>query len=244
MRYKLTLEYDGTPFVGWQTQNNGVSVQQVLEKAVLTCTKEQTIVYGTGRTDAGVHALDYVAHVDLVREIEPNRLRASLNALVRPYPIAIKSVETVSDDFHARFSAKRRSYIYQIQNTRWPAALNINRVWQYGLPLDVAKMDEAAQLLVGKHDFSTFRDSQCQAKSPVKTLDEIHLWRAGDMIYMRVAAKSFLHHQVRNIIGTLTLIGVGKWTIRDFQSALDAKDRAKGGPTAPAAGLYFESVVY
>lgn len=244
MRYKLTLEYDGTPFVGWQAQNNGISVQEVLEKALLTCTKEKTLVYGTGRTDAGVHALDYVAHIDLEAEVEPLKLRASLNALVRPYPVAIKSIERVSDDFHARFSAKQRSYIYQIQNTRWPAVLNVNRVWQYGLSLDVEKMEQAAQLLVGKHDFSTFRDSQCQAKSPIKTLDEIHLWREKDMIYMRVSARSFLHHQVRNIIGTLTLVGEGKWTLDDFRQALEACDRTKGGPTAPAAGLYFEKVIY
>ena len=244
MRYKLTLEYDGTPFVGWQVQNNGVSVQQVLEKALLTCTKEQTLVYGTGRTDAGVHALDYVAHFDLKEECDSYKLCASLNALVRPYPIAIKKVERVSDDFHARFSARQRSYIYKIQNTRWPAVLNMNRVWQYSLPLDVEKMEAAAQLLVGKHDFSTFRDSQCQAKSPVKTLDEIRLWREEDIIYMRVAARSFLHHQVRNIIGTLTLVGKGKWTRDDFRQALEACDRTKGGPTAPAMGLYFEKVMY
>lgn len=244
MRYKLTLEYDGTPFVGWQAQNNGISVQQVLEKALLICTKEKTLVYGTGRTDAGVHALNYVAHVDLENEVDALKLRASLNALARPYPVAIKSVEGVSDDFHARFSAKQRSYIYKIQNTRWPTALNTNRVWQYGLPLDVEKMEAAAQLLVGKHDFSTFRDSQCQAKSPIKTLDEIHLWREDEMIYMRVAARSFLHHQVRNIIGTLTLVGEGKWRIEEFHQALTACDRTKGGPTAPAAGLYFEKVIY
>lgn len=244
MRYKLTLEYDGTPFVGWQVQNNGVSVQQVLEKALLTCTKEQTLVYGTGRTDAGVHALDYVAHFDLKEECDSYKLCASLNALVRPYPIAIKKVERVSDDFHARFSARQRSYIYKIQNTRWPAVLNMNRVWQYSLPLDVEKMEAAAQLLVGKHDFSTFRDSQCQAKSPIKTLDEIRLWREEDIIYMRVAARSFLHHQVRNIIGTLTLVGKGKWTRDDFRQALEACDRTKGGPTAPAMGLYFEKVMY
>ena len=244
MRYKLILEYDGTPFVGWQVQNNGVSVQQVLEKALLTCTKEQTLVYGTGRTDAGVHALDYVAHFDLKEECDSYKLCASLNALVRPYPIAIKKVERVSDDFHARFSARQRSYIYKIQNTRWPAVLNMNRVWQYSLPLNVDKMNEAASLLLGKHDFSTFRDSQCQAKSPVKTLDEIRLWREEDIIYMRVAARSFLHHQVRNIIGTLTLVGEGKWRIEEFHQALTACDRTKGGPTAPAAGLYFEKVIY
>lgn len=244
MRYKLILEYDGTPFVGWQAQNNGVSVQQVLEKALLTCTKEQTLVYGTGRTDAGVHALDYVAHFDLKEECDSYKLCASLNALVRPYPIAIKKVERVSDDFHARFSARQRSYIYKIQNTRWPAVLNMNRVWQYSLPLNVDKMNEAASLLLGKHDFSTFRDSQCQAKSPVKTLDEIRLWREEDIIYMRVAARSFLHHQVRNIIGTLTLVGKGKWTRDDFRQALEACDRTKGGPTAPAMGLYFEKVIY
>ena len=244
MRYKLTLEYDGTPFVGWQVQNNGVSVQQVLEKALLTCTKEQTLVYGTGRTDAGVHALDYVAHFDLKEECDSYKLCASLNALVRPYPIAIKKVERVSDDFHARFSARQRSYIYKIQNTRWPAVLNMNRVWQYSLPLNVDKMNEAASLLLGKHDFSTFRDSQCQAKSPVKTLDEIRLWREEDIIYMRVAARSFLHHQVRNIIGTLTLVGVGKWTIKDFEEALNACDRTKGGPTAPAMGKKKKKVMY
>lgn len=244
MRYKMTLEYDGTPFVGWQTQNNGVSVQQVLEQALKICTREDQTVWGTGRTDTGVHAIDYVASFDLTVPVDCDVLMGSLNALVRPYPISVKKIEPVDEAFHARFSAKQRRYIYKIQNTRFPPALNAGRVWHYGLKLDADKMNACAQLLVGKHDFSTFRAADCQAKSPLKTLDEIRVWRDGDMVYVTVAAKSFLYHQVRNIVGTLVLVGNGKWTKEMFQSAFEAHDRTKGGPTAPAMGLYFDCVLY
>ena len=245
LRYKLVIEYDGTPFVGWQRQKDGISVQEVLEKALSTAVREPIVLFGSGRTDTGVHALAQVAHFDTGKKLDCFRLRESLNALVRPYPISIHLAEPVSEDFHARFSAKERTYIYRILNTRFPPALDKNRVWWYSCPLDVQKMNEAAQLLLGKHDFSTFRASECQAKSPVKTLDFIEVKTvSSNMIEMMVKARSFLHHQVRNIMGSLVNVGSGKWTVSDFKKALEAKDRRAGGQTAPAAGLYFVSVRY
>ena len=230
MRYKLVIEYDGTPFVGWQRQKDGISVQEVLEKALSTAVREPIVLFGSGRTDTGVHALAQVAHFDTEKKLDCFRLRESLNALVRPYPISIHLAEPVSEDFHA---------------TRFPPALDKNRVWWYSYPLDVQKMDEAAQLLLGKHDFSTFRASECQAKSPVKTLDFIEVKTvSSNIIEMTVRARSFLHHQVRNIMGSLVNVGSGKWTVSDFKKALEAKDRRAGGQTAPAAGLYFVSVRY
>lgn len=243
-RYKIIIEYDGTPFCGWQRQKEGLSVQGELEKAIEVFAHVQTEVYGAGRTDAGVHAYGQVAHFDLPQPKNPFEMQASFNALVRPYPIGVLKVEEVSSDFHARFSAKERSYIYKILNRRTPAVLDRNRVWQIGLPLDEKAMQQAALLLLGRHDFSTFRDSECQAKSPIKTLDEFTITRRGDYLFCVVKARSFLHHQVRNMVGSLVEVGLHKWTVEDFHEAIHACDRTKGGPTAPAAGLYFQNVVY
>lgn len=244
LRYKITIEYDGTDFVGWQRQKSGLSVQQVLEDALKIITRADVRIQGSGRTDTGVHACGQVAHFDLERELDPFALMGSINALVRPHLVCVKSCEAVSEDFHARFGAKRRTYLYKIQNTVYPPVLNKNKVCSYALPLDEKKMDAAAQLLVGRHDFSTFRASECQAKSPVKTLDEIRVWRDGDLVYMEVKAKSFLHHQVRNFAGSLMLVGAGKWSHEDFKAAFEACDRTKGGPTASPSGLYFMEVEY
>lgn len=244
MRYKLFIEYDGTSFCGWQRQKDGLSVQQIIEDALKTIFKEEITLFGSGRTDAGVHAYEQVAHFDATTEITLYKLRESLNALVRPHPISIKNVEIASNDFHARFDAKKRIYFYKILNTPYPPSLLKNRVWWYKYPLNVDAMNEAAQLLIGKHDFSTFRASECQAKSPIKTLDFINLTKENDLITMEIQARSFLHHQVRNIIGSLVLVGAGKWSIEDFKKAFEAKDRRAGGPTAPAEGLYFAKILY
>ena len=243
-RYKMTIEYDGTEFCGWQKQQQGVSVQGVLEKALFIFSHEQSEVYGSGRTDAGVHAYGQVAHFDLSEEIDVFSAKASFNALVRPHAVGVLDIQKVSDDFHARFDAKERTYIYKVLNRRTPAVLDKNRVWQVGLPLDVSQMQKAALLLLGKHDFSTFRDSECQAKSPIKTLNELTVTRRGDYVFFLVKARSFLHHQVRNMVGTLVEVGLGRWTVEDFKEAFDACDRTKGGPTAPACGLYFQKVEY
>ncbi len=244
MRYKLLIEYDGTSFVGWQRQQNRLSVQEVLEKALSVAIREKIEIQGSGRTDTGVHALGQVAHFDTTQSLDLYKLRESVNALVRPHPVSIKEIESVSDDFHARFSAKQRTYLYQIQNTRYPPALDKNRVWWFVHPLDEDKMQKAADLLIGKHDLSTFRASQCQAKSPVKTIDEILVIRSNENILIQVKARSFLYHQVRNIVGSLVYVGSGKWTVSDFEKAFRACDRTKGGETAPACGLYFISVQY
>lgn len=244
MRYKLIIEYDGTPFVGWQRQKDGLSIQEVLEKALSVCLRQNITLFGSGRTDTGVHAYGQVAHFDSKVEINCFKIRESLNALVRPHPISIISVEPVADTFHARFDAKQRTYIYRILNTRYPPALERNRVWWYSRPLNEIKMNEAAQFLIGKHDFSTFRASECQAKSPIKTIDFIEIIRQNNEVIMTIKARSFLHHQVRNIIGSLINVGNGKWSITDFKQAFDAKDRKAGGQTAPAEGLYFVAVQY
>lgn len=240
----MTIEYDGTAFVGWQRQKSGLGVQQVLEDALFTFTHETSEIYGAGRTDAGVHAYGQVAHFDLSTPRDTHAMIASFNALVRPHAVAVLAIEPVPDDFHARFSAVERSYIYKILNRRAPAVLDAHRVWQVGLPLDVPAMQWAALTLLGKHDFSTFRDSECQANSPVKTLNELTITRRGDYIFFNVRARSFLHHQVRNMVGTLVNVGLGQWTQDDFVAAVKACDRRKGGVTAPAAGLYFQSVTY
>lgn len=244
MRYKMLVEYDGTPFVGWQRQQSGVSVQSVLEKALKIICRETIEVLGSGRTDAGVHALGQVAHFDTSVTLDPFRLRESLNALVRPFPISVHSVEAVEDSFHARFSARQRVYLYRLSDTPFPPVLNQNRVWWYKHKLDETAMDHVAQLLIGKHDFSSFRASECQAKSPVKTLDEIHVYRQGEEVHMIVKARSFLHHQVRNLIGTLVHVGTHRLDQNDFQKILDAKDRRMAKETAPACGLYFVRVIY
>ncbi len=244
MRYKITIEYDGTPFIGWQKQEGQPSVQDVLETALKTYFRTETPVCGSGRTDAGVHALGQVAHFDCDKKLKSKEFIYSINSLMRPNPVVIKKLEKVDEEFHARFSAIQRTYLYRIQNTPYPPALNKGRVWFINQKLNIKKMNEAAQLLLGKHDFSTFRAANCQAKSPIKTLDFIELKRKGEEVQMVIKARSFLYHQVRNIIGTLVLVGSGKWSIPDFQTAFEAKDRKKGGQTAPAEGLYFIQVKY
>lgn len=244
MRYKLLIEYDGTNFVGWQRQKSGLAVQEVIEQALKTALREEVTLFGSGRTDTGVHALGQVAHFETKQNLNLFKIRESLNALIRPHLISIHEVTQVSDDFHARFSAIERSYTYQILNTPFPPALLKNKAWWVRTPLDMDQMQKAADLLIGKHDFSTFRASECQAKSPIKTINSIHFEKQDDIIKMHISAKSFLHHQVRNIIGSLVLVGQKKWSINDFETAFKGKDRRLGGPTAPPEGLYFVSVQY
>jgi tRNA pseudouridine38-40 synthase len=243
-RYKLTIEYDGTGLVGWQRQPNGVSVQAALEDAITKFCGDTVTVHGAGRTDAGVHALAQVAHVDLTREHPPDTIRGALNHHVRPATISVLAVEPVGPDFHARIWAKGRVYRYRILNRRPPPMLDRLRVWHVAPALDLAAMQAAARHLVGRHDFSTFRDSLCQAKSPVRTLDLLDVTRAGDEIHIEARARSFLHHQVRNMAGTLKLVGLGQWSPDAVATALAARDRRAGGPTAPAEGLYLVEVRY
>jgi tRNA pseudouridine38-40 synthase len=243
-RYKLVVEYDGTDFVGWQRQTNGPSVQEALEDAVKGFCGETTNVYGAGRTDSGVHALAQVAHVDIARETTADTVRDALNAHLRQVPVSVLSAVVVPDDFHARFSAIGRVYRYRIVNRRSPPAIRRGQVWHVAVPLDTDAMNDAAQVLVGQHDFTTFRATLCQAKSPVKTLTSLQVVRRGDDISIHARARSFLHHQVRNIVGTLKLVGDGKWTRADVELALAARDRTKGGPTAPPQGLYLTEVIY
>jgi tRNA pseudouridine38-40 synthase len=243
-RYRVTLEYDGSGFVGWQRQENGPSIQAALEDAIAGFCGERVTVHGAGRTDAGVHALGQVAHFDLEKDTDAETVREALNAHLRPNAIAVLDAEVADPEFHARFDAIERRYLYRILNRRAPPTLNRDRVWHVAVPLDAAAMHEAAQVLVGKHDFSSFRAAECQAKSPVKTLDEIAVSRDGDELRLTARARSFLHHQVRNFAGTLKLVGEGKWTSRDVESALAARDRSAAGPTAPAHGLYLVGVRY
>ncbi len=243
-RYRITVEYDGSPFVGWQRQDNGPSVQQALEEAVFAMTGEEVRVHGAGRTDAGVHALGQVAHFDISRHFPPHRIRDGLNHHLRPAPVVVLEAREVDADFHARFSAMKRHYLYRILNRRSPPALDRGRVWHVPRPLDAGVMHEAAQVLVGRHDFTTFRAAQCQADSPVKTLDRIAVAREGDEIRITVSARSFLHNQVRSIAGSLKLVGEGKWTAGDLRAALEACDRSACGPVAPPEGLYLTAVDY
>ncbi len=243
-RCKLTLEYDGAGLVGWQRQKNGLSVQQIVEEAAEKFCGEPVRVHGAGRTDAGVHARGQCAHLDLPRAYAPDAIRNALNQHMKPHPVTILAAEPVADSFDARRSARGRVYLYRILNRRPPPSLERGRVWHVGRPLDDAVMREAARLLLGRHDFSSFRDSLCQARSPVKTLDALEVTRAGDEILVEARARSFLHHQVRNMVGTLKLVGEGKWRASDVAGALAARDRRAGGPTAPAEGLYLVRVVY
>ncbi|MDJ0935513.1 MAG: tRNA pseudouridine(38-40) synthase TruA [Kiloniellales bacterium] len=243
-RFKLTLEYDGAAFVGWQRQDNGPSVQQALEEAVTGFCGEIATVHGAGRTDAGVHALGQVAHLDLEKPTTAETLRDAVNAHLKPAPVAVLAAEVAADDFHARFSATERRYLYRIVNRRPPLALERGRAWWVPRPLDAAAMHAAAQVLVGKHDFSSFRASECQAKSPVKTLTAIEVSRLAEAIEIRARAPSFLHHQVRNFAGTLRLVGEGKWSAAKVKQVLEARDRNAAGQTAPAEGLYLTEVVY
>jgi tRNA pseudouridine38-40 synthase len=243
-RYKLIIEYDGEPFVGWQFQAAGHSVQGVLEAAVAQINGAPATVHGAGRTDAGVHALGQVAHVDLAKSWDVFKLRNALNANVRPHPVSVLAISEVGEDFHARFSATRRHYLFRILNRRSPPALDRGKVWWLPIDLDAEAMHAAAQLLVGKHDFSTFRAAQCQAQSPVKTLDRIDVARYGELIELRCDARSFLHNQVRSMVGSLRLVGEGKWRAQDLKRALDARDRARCGPVSPPDGLYLLRVDY
>jgi tRNA pseudouridine38-40 synthase len=243
-RYKLTIEYDGRPFVGWQIQDNGPSVQGVLTAAIEAFCGEKASVHGAGRTDAGVHALGQVGHVDLAKDWNEDTVRDALNAHLRPHPVAIISAERIDDSFDARFSAVRRHYLYRIVNRRADLALERGRAWRITPPLDVAAMQAAAQRLVGRHDFTTFRNVECQAKSPVKTLDQLDVRRAADDIQVIASARSFLHSQVRSMVGALALVGEGKWTADDVSIALEKRDRAACAPVAPPDGLYLVKVDY
>jgi tRNA pseudouridine38-40 synthase len=243
-RYKLTIEYDGTPFVGWQVQDGGHSVQGVLTEAIAAFSGERTVVGGAGRTDAGVHALAQVAHVDLAKAWDGDTVRDALNAHLRPHPIAVLAAEQVADDFDARFSARRRHYVYRIVNRRADLALDQLRAWRLPRPLDAAAMHAAAQRLIGKHDFTTFRAAECQAKSPVKTLDRLDVTRDGDELRVAATARSFLHNQVRSMVGSLVHVGEGKWSGDDLAAALAARDRARCGQVAPPHGLYLVRVEY
>jgi len=243
-RWRLTIEYDGGPFMGWQRQDHGPSVQQTLEEALQRMTGEAGQFIAAGRTDAGVHALAMSAHVDVERELTPHRLREGLNALVRPKPISVIDVCPVAADWHARFSCVGRRYLYRILSRRAPPALDAGRVWHMPVPLDVDAMRDGAEHLIGRHDFATFRSAQCQANSPVKTLDKLDVVQAGDEIHVTAAARSFLHHQVRSMVGCLALVGRGQWQPDDMGKALEAKDRAALGFNAPPNGLYFVEAIY
>jgi tRNA pseudouridine38-40 synthase len=243
-RWRLTIEYDGGPFMGWQRQDHGPSVQQALEEAVHRMTGEEAAFTAAGRTDAGVHALAMSAHVDVARELTAHRLREGLNALVRPQPISVLDVAPVAEDWHARFSCLGRRYLYRILNRRAPPGLDVGRVWHIAVPLDVDAMQEGAAQLVGRHDFTTFRSAHCQSDSPVKTLDALTVSRVGEEVHVRAAARSFLHHQVRSMVGCLALVGRGQWQPRDIGKALEARDRAALGFNAPPTGLYFVEAIY
>lgn len=243
-RFRLTVEYDGRPFMGWQRQAHGPSVQQAMEEAVEAITGETATVHSAGRTDAGVHAVAMAAHVDLRTAIAPFRLSEGLNARLRPLPVAVLKAEAVAEDWHARFSCTGRRYLYRIVNRRAPLALEAGRAWQVAVPLDAERMHEAAQALVGRHDFTTFRSAHCQAESPAKTLDRLEVRRAGQAIEIEASARSFLHHQVRSMVGCLQLVGRGKWTAADLEAALEARNRAALGLNAPPDGLYFLEAAY
>ena len=243
-RYKLLIEYDGAPFCGWQIQADQVTVQGVLTAAVAALSGEHVLVQGAGRTDAGVHARGQVAHVDLARDWETDTVRDALNAHLRPHPVAVLSAERVGDDFNARMSAVKRHYRYVILNRRPDLTLERGHAWRIPRPLDVTAMHDAAQRLVGKHDFTTFRSTECQAKSPVKTLDQLDVVREGDRVLVLASARSFLRNQVRSMVGSLAAVGDGKWTADDLSRALDARDRTACGQVAPPDGLYLMRVDY
>jgi tRNA pseudouridine38-40 synthase len=243
-RYKLTIEYDGAPFRGWQVQESDVTVQGVLERAAKALSGEDVRVHGAGRTDAGVHAKGQVAHLDLTKPFRTDQVRDAMNAHLRPHPIGVLSAERVTDAFEARFSAVKRHYLYRIVNRRADLALDLGHAWRVPKPLDVDAMHRAAQQLLGKHDFTTFRAAECQAKSPEKTLDQLDVVRAGENVNIVVSARSFLHNQVRSMVGSLVWVGEGRWSEADLKRALDAKDRTACGPVAPPDGLYLMRVDY
>ena len=244
MRYRLTLEYDGGPFVGWQRQAEGASVQGALEAAIHKLSGEIVTVTGAGRTDAGVHALGQVAHFDLKKSFAPDKVRDALNFHLKPDPLSVLVATEATPEFHARFDAKARHYLFRILNRRAPAALEAGRVWQVAIPLDADAMHAAAQFLLGQHDFTTFRAAECQAQSPIKTLDRIDVSRRGEEIHIEASARSFLHHQIRSFAGTLKLVGEGKWPPLGVKKALEARDRSQCGPVSPPDGLYLVRVDY
>jgi tRNA pseudouridine38-40 synthase len=243
-RYKLIVEYDGRPFAGWQIQADQLTVQGLLTAAVEALSGDKTLVQGAGRTDAGVHARAQVAHAELTKEWDTDTIRDALNAHLRPHPIAILAAERAADDFNARTSAIRRHYLYRIINRRADLTLEAGRAWRVPRPLDAAAMHKAAQRLIGKHDFTTFRSTECQAKSPVKTLDILKVERSDEDVYVIAVARSFLHNQVRSMVGSLVPVGEGKWSPDDLAKALEARDRAACGPVAPPDGLYLTKVEY
>ncbi|MDB5541427.1 MAG: pseudouridine synthase [Devosia sp.] len=243
-RYRLSIEYDGRPFCGWQRQAGALSVQQVLEEAIAKFSGETVPTQAAGRTDAGVHALGQVVHFDLERDWDPFRVREALNFHTKPHPVSILTADLVGADFEARFSAKARHYEYRILNRRARPALEQGKVWHVPVELDAETMHAAAQLILGKHDFTTFRAAECQAKSPERTLDVFTVSRQAEMIVVAAKARSFLHSQVRSMVGSLKLVGDGKWQPRDFRAALDARDRSRCGPLAPPDGLYLTKVDY
>lgn len=243
-RFRLTIEYDGRPFMGWQRQAHGPSVQQAIEEAALAITGESAVLHAAGRTDAGVHAEAMAAHVDIEKPLTPFRLMEGLNAKLRPLPVAILECRPVDTSWHARFSCTGRRYVYRIVNRRAPLALDQGRAWRVPQPLDADRMQDAARVLVGTHDFTTFRSIHCQSASPLKTLDRLDVRRFGEEIEIEAAARSFLHHQVRSMVGCLMMVGRGQWQAANLKAALDARDRAALGFNAPPDGLYFVEARY
>ncbi len=243
-RYKLTIEYDGTDFLGWQAQTASTTVQGVLEAALSHIHNEPVVVHGAGRTDTGVHALGQVAHVDLPKTWDPFVLCNAINGNVRPHLVSVLDAEEVSEEFHARFSATKRRYLFRILNRRAPPSIDKNKVWHVPMPLDADAMHEGAQHLLGSHDFTTFRAADCQAKSPIKTLDRLDVMRFDDVIEVQAEARSFLHHQVRSMVGSLKHVGEGKWQPINMRRALQAKDRSACGVVSPPQGLYLIQVLY
>lgn len=243
-RFALTLEFDGAPYMGLQRQAHGPSVQQSVEEAVFALTGETTGMHAAGRTDAGVHALGMKVHIDIAKPFTPFQFTEGLNARLRPHPIAVVGCEVVPDDWHARFSCIGRSYIYRIANRRAPLTLERGKAWQVPKPLDEAAMHRAAQILVGLHDFTTFRSAHCQSQSPLKTLDRLDVRREGEMVLIEAEARSFLHHQVRSMVGCLALVGMGRWEVRQVAEALEARNRQALGLNSPPDGLYFVKAIY
>ncbi|SMF75530.1 tRNA pseudouridine(38-40) synthase TruA [Allosphingosinicella indica] len=243
-RFRLTVEFDGRPFMGWQRQAHGPSVQQAIEEAAAAITGEAAVLHAAGRTDAGVHALAMTAHVEIAKPIAAERLMDGINAKLRPLPVAVLAASQVPDEWHARFSCIGRRYLYRIRNRRAPLALDAGRAWRVPVPLDADAMQRAAQVLVGRHDFTTFRSVHCQAESPVKTLDLLRVTRSGELIEIEAEARSFLHHQVRSMVGCLQLVGRGKWSADELGAALQARDRAALGLNAPPDGLFFVEARY
>ena len=245
MRYKIIIEYDGTPFVGWQKQENGRSIQESIESAIKKIFEEEVVIFGAGRTDAGVHAIGQTAHFDIKKKsFDTYVIKNALNDHLRPLPISILDVEEVDNNFHARFDAIQRKYLYRIINRKSPLTIEKGRAWQVHKSLSVEPMKKCIPLIEGKHDFTTFRSANCQSESPIKTIDEVKITQSDENIYFGISAKSFLHHQVRSLVGSLKMVGDGSWSIQDFDNALKSKNRSKCGALAPSEGLYFMEVKY